>query len=352
MTRKRPEISMQKNRENGEGWGNAPEPMPEPSIASLKHQLRTPLNHIIGYSEMLQEEAEAQGEENFIVNLQQIRAAGQQLLALINHNLDSITADSGKASINRLRHQLRKPISQIISSSETLQRQADRQGQSGPIKDLQKISIAARNLLAFSNDSAALPEIEAIRLPCSLESPGKSIANLFAGNPIPSWEEPISPSSKAGQGFLLVVEDNETSRDMLCRRLERQGHQVAAAENGRQAMDLVRANSFDLILLDLMMPDVNGYQVLGQIKSDESLRYIPVIMLSALEEVDSAVKCIEMGAEDYLSKPFNPILLKARIDACLEKKRLRDQEMLYLQKMESINTDLEKRVEERVKESQ
>jgi adenylate cyclase len=340
MTWKKPGIPTPRNGENGKDWENAPEPMSDPSIASLKHRLRTPLNHIIGYSEMLQEEAEDQGEEAFIVNLQQIRAAGQQLLALINDNLDSLSADSGKASISRLRHQFRKPLSQIINSTERLQRQAESQGQLGPVHDLQKISTAARNLLAFSKDSIPWSGMEAVKLP----------SNPVLSNAAPSWEVSMFSSPKRDRSFLLVVEDNETSRDMLCRRLERQGHQVAAAENGRQAMEMVRANSFDLILLDFMMPDVNGYQVLEQLKSDDSLRYIPVIMLSALEEVDSAVKCIEMGAEDYLSKPFNPILLKARIDACLEKKRLRDQEVLYLQKIESINTELEKRVEDRVKE--
>jgi signal transduction histidine kinase len=349
MTRKRAEISPQRDGEKGKDWENTPEPMPEPSLASLKHQLRTPLNHIIGYSEMLQEEAEDQGEESFIAGLQQIRAAGQQLLALINDNLDSLTIESGKASISRLRHQLRKPISQIISSSKTLQRRAESQGQLGPVHDLQKISAAARSLLAFSDDSATLSDIEANSLPSRLETFSKSAASPFPGNVALSREEPFSSGPKLGQSLLLVVEDNETSRDMLCRRLERQRHQVAAA-NGRQAIAMVRANSFDLILLDLMMPDMNGYQVLEQLKSDDSLRYIPVIMLSALEEVDSAVRCIEMGAEDYLSKPFNPILLKARIDACLEKKRLRDQEGLYLQSIESINIELEKRVEERVKE--
>jgi signal transduction histidine kinase len=128
----------------------------------LKHQLRTPINHIIGYSEMLQEEAEDRGEESCIFNLQQIRAAGQHLLALVNDNLNSLTIESGQAAMSRLRQQLRKPVNQIISNSETLQKHAESQDEAGSVHDLQKISAAARNLLAFTDQSAALSDIEAV----------------------------------------------------------------------------------------------------------------------------------------------------------------------------------------------
>jgi adenylate cyclase len=130
-----------------------------------------------------------------------------------------------------------------------------------------------------------------------------------------------------------VVDDNEVNRDLLARRLKRQGYVVGMAADGFQALEMIRAKPFDLVLLDIMMPQINGYQVLENLKMDESLRHIPVIMISAVDDIDSIVRCIEMGAEDYLSKPFNPVLLKARIGACLEKKRLRDQEQAYLQKL-------------------
>jgi DNA-binding response OmpR family regulator len=135
----------------------------------------------------------------------------------------------------------------------------------------------------------------------------------------------------ANDGLILVVDDNEMNRDMLSRRLERQGYRSLAAEDGMQAMGLLRAhNEIDLVLLDIMMPRMNGYQVLEQVKQDETLRHIPVIIISAVDDLDSVIKCIEMGAEDYLFKPFNPILLKARINASLEKKRLRDHERRFL----------------------
>jgi adenylate cyclase len=127
-------------------------------------------------------------------------------------------------------------------------------------------------------------------------------------------------------GRLLVVDDNKVNRLLLGRGLEQQGHRVAFAENGRQALEMFHQDEFDLMLLDIQMPEMNGYQVLEKVASDLNLRDIPVIVTSAMEELDSIVRCIEMGAEDYLIKPVNPVLLRARIGACLEKKRLRDQQ--------------------------
>jgi class 3 adenylate cyclase len=147
---------------------------------------------------------------------------------------------------------------------------------------------------------------------------------------------------------VLVVDDIETNRDMLCRLLEADGHKASVAENGRIALELIKAQPFDLVLLDVMMPEMDGYQVLENMKSDETLRDIPVIVLSALDELDSVVRCIAMGAEDYLPKPFNPVLLRARIGASLEKKRLRDQEVRYLSELGEWNKTLEQRVQEQV----
>jgi signal transduction histidine kinase/CheY-like chemotaxis protein len=135
------------------------------------------------------------------------------------------------------------------------------------------------------------------------------------------------------QGSVLVVDDNRQVRMMLSHYLKRLGHDFTLAENGRQGLELVRAQAFDLVLLDIMMPEMDGYQVLEQLKADPVLRHIPVIMISAVDELESVVKCIELGAEDSLSKPFNPVLLQARIGASLEKKRLRDQEQAYVEEL-------------------
>ncbi len=134
---------------------------------------------------------------------------------------------------------------------------------------------------------------------------------------------------------LLVVDDNEDNRDLLSRRLARFGYSnVATAVNGREALLQLRAKPFDLVLLDIMMPEMNGYEVLGHLKADNKLHDLPVIMISALDEIASVIKCIELGAVDYLPKPFNPTLLRARVGASLEKKRLRDEIRSSLQRLE------------------
>ncbi len=120
--------------------------------------------------------------------------------------------------------------------------------------------------------------------------------------------------------LVLVVDDNEMNRDMLARRLQRQNCEVVMAENGAVALDAVKNRNFDLVLLDIMMPGISGYEVLEKLKADEATRHIPVIMISAVDDLDSVVKCIEMGAEDYLFKPFNPVLLKARVGASLSRR--------------------------------
>jgi adenylate cyclase len=133
------------------------------------------------------------------------------------------------------------------------------------------------------------------------------------------------------RGHILVVDDNRMNRLKLSLGLEQQGHTVGLAEDGQQALEMLEAGSYDVVLLDIIMPGMDGYQVLERIKGDPRLRDIPVIVISALDEIDSAVRCIEIGAEDYLPKPFNPVLLRARLSSSLQKKKLRDLEKAYLQ---------------------
>jgi len=127
-------------------------------------------------------------------------------------------------------------------------------------------------------------------------------------------------------GYLLVIDDNKVNRILLSRSLEQQGHEVETAENGKEGLEKLRAQPFDLVLLDIEMPEMDGYQVLEACLNDTDLRNVPIIMTSSMDELDSVVKCIELGAEDYLNKPVNPVLLRARINASLEKKRLRDEQ--------------------------
>lgn len=137
------------------------------------------------------------------------------------------------------------------------------------------------------------------------------------------------------QGSVLVVDDSDLIRDLLSRQLSRQGHQVITASDGQQALELMHTRSFDLVLLDIMMPEMDGYEVLEYIKADPTLAHLPVIVISAVGKLDSVVRCIELGAEEYLPKPFNQIILRARVSASLEKKRLRDKEQAYLTQLQA-----------------
>jgi class 3 adenylate cyclase len=152
------------------------------------------------------------------------------------------------------------------------------------------------------------------------------------------------------QASVLVVDDDAINRSILARALELDGHRVATAENGRQALELLHAEPFDVVLLDVLMPELDGYDTLARIVGDEKLRHIPVIMVSALEEVESVAQCLEMGAQDYLRKPFNPVLLRARINGCLMRKRLDDTVRAQAAELAEWNRTLNARVDEQVEE--
>ena len=147
---------------------------------------------------------------------------------------------------------------------------------------------------------------------------------------------PHGPPSAPGR--ILVVDDNEMNRDMLSRRLRKRGYDVATADNGREALDAVEQGDFDLVLLDIMMPEMNGYEALERLKADEASRHIPVVMISAVDEMESVVRCIQLGAADYLPKPFNATLLQARVTSSLAVKRLHDEQRAYT---ESLARELE-----------
>ena len=151
-----------------------------------------------------------------------------------------------------------------------------------------------------------------------------------------------------GSAWILVVDDDPVSRTMLTRLLEQERYRVDTAADGRQALEKLEAEPFDVVLLDVVMPEMDGYDVLARIKEDEVLRHIPVLMITALDDVRSAVRCIELGADDYLAKPFDPVVLQARIRASLTKKRMHDLEAEHLAELARLNRRLEARIEEQM----
>lgn len=149
---------------------------------------------------------------------------------------------------------------------------------------------------------------------------------------------------------ILVVDDVEANRDLLARRLRQLGHRVEEVDGGEAALARLRATPFDLVLLDLMMPGMDGSELLRVMKGDQALAHIPVIVVSASDEIDNVVRCIELGAEDYLAKPINPVLLRARVSASLERKALHDREIELRRQLEAHNATLAEQVRAKVRE--
>jgi signal transduction histidine kinase len=216
-----------------------------------------------------------------------------------------------------VRQELRMLLNRIISYSAMSTVEAETANSTELVSNLEKINKTAR-------DAAGLVDN-------FLASRGRDASNtapVELAKSASAERAEDKPNEKL-TGEILVVDDNALNRDMLSRRLRSAGHTVTLAEDGVQALELVHSLPFDLILLDVMMPGADGYQVLGELKRTDAFRNIPVVMISALTEIESIVKCIEMGADDYLPKPINPTLLNARVGSALEKKRLREEEQAY-----------------------
>ena len=291
---------------------------------------------MMGYAEILMDDAARTNRSQLTDDLQRILDASRTLHHLILGLLDPATVRKAAGSADlaeyrrTLRHDLRTPINAIKGYGEMLREDAQDGGAEALVADLDKLLGEAALLLdridglvTFSGGNAA-PSTGTAPAAVEIGSPAKMVENLLkAVRPITAKEADlvaVQPSR------ILVVDDNASNRDLLTRRLQRQGHTVLQAENGTIALAMVEKQAPDLVLLDLMMPEISGYDVLACLKSDLRFRNIPVIMISALSELDSIVRCIEAGADDYLAKPFEPTLLRARVGSSLERKHLRDRE--------------------------
>ena len=279
--------------------------------AFLRQEFGASVAAIIGFVDILIEDARRRDLAEFVPDLERMREAGVQLSTLIAQTVAS--SQGGEGETARLHHELRTPLNAIKGYGELLVEEAHDAGQDALLIDLGKVLDLADRLLGEIDrivEAAAAPPIAMV---------GDMLQTI---RPLGDGDV---PDPRAGSSRILVVDDNASNRDLLSRRLVREGYCVTAAENGAAALALTAAANFDLVLLDLMMPGMSGFEVLCRLKAEAGTRHIPVIMISALDELDSTVRCIEAGAEDYLPKPFNPILLRARIGACLEKKRLLDE---------------------------
>jgi class 3 adenylate cyclase len=289
----------------------------ESYLTFRRHELLAPINAIIEGTNILLDVEKVTACARYREHLQTIKIHAEEMVAVIQELMGPRRPAAQSFSPSD-RHAIRNLLTVIMTHGEDLCRNAKQFYLDAWAPDFEQVFRMAMRSISICDEIAAHLEGDG---PVKTED---RFYRLFsdAFEHIPkSYDSPIDEP-----GHILVVDDNPVIREDLEGRLGRRGHKVTAAESGDIALAILQARGeqFDLILLDVIMPGTNGFQVLGRIKADQRLRHIPVIMVSGLGEFGGIIRCIEIGAEDYLTKPFDPVFLRARVDACLEKKRLRD----------------------------
>ena len=300
--------------------------------AHVAQQLAGPARAISGFQELLIEQVQNLGLLHMTPDLERVGAAAGQLNDLIDSLINGKADYPNRTGVEieaKLRHDLRTPLNAIIGYSEMILEEAEELHEHALEEDVRVMLAAAADLLAHVDAIAGLSQARDIEQRTTdraeIDAAGLERALIKTGH-----------DTRSGRGGrILVVDDISSNRDLLSRRLQRDGHQVVTAESGLSALARLAEHDFDLVLLDILMPDMNGIEVLSRLKAERRWRQIPVIMISGLNEVDAVVRCIEAGADDYLPKPFNPVLLRARINSSLEKKRWLDREHQYLRRIEA-----------------
>jgi adenylate cyclase len=303
--------------------------------AYLRQEVQAPVTAVTDFLDILIEDARRLQLDQMLPDLDRIHSASVHLNAFVTTLIDDSffgqqKNESLEAFHRRLRHDLRTPLNAIKGYSELLIEDTQADNEHPLRSDLVKLKESADQLIKQIDAMVALNWHE--------ETTDQSRAyqlDIVAG--VLRAVQPLQTGivqERIRSSHVLVVDDNASNRDVLARRLTREGHKVVTAANGTLALDLASKHDFDLILLDLIMPEMSGFEVLRRLKAAEHTSHIPVIIISALDEIDSVVRCIEVGAEDYLAKPFNPIMLRARINASLEKKWLRDREKKFMAELE------------------
>jgi adenylate cyclase len=307
--------------------------------AFLRQEVQAPATAVTEFLDMIIEDARRLQFEPMLPDLDRMRGASVQLNTFVKSIIRDSAADrrddeTSEAFHRRLRHDMRTPLNAIKGYSELLIEDMDADGEHPLRADLLKLKDSADQLLGQIDAMVALA-----RQPG--EAPSDGDGRLKEIDVVADVLRTVAPLPAAGASreavqasTILVVDDNAANRDVLERRLSREGHTVVTAASGAAALQYLTERDFDLVLLDLIMPEMSGFEVLRRLKANEQTRDIPVIVISALDEIDSVVRCIEAGAEDYLSKPFNPTLLQARVGASLEKKWLRDREKKFIAELE------------------
>jgi len=291
-------------------------------VRNLRHQLRTPVNHIVGFSEMLEEEAVSQGWVAMAPDLKRIQQAGRGLASFIGETVDLAKVETASLDAEQISQDLRTPLESIVGYSQLLQEEARDNGWAGAVSDLQKVESAAKHLTSLIAVVLDLAKVYESPLPQRVvagERPAPAPLGQLA-------EDTVSIS-------VLLADDDELDAEALTRRLKQLGHSVLVVPDGRALLEILDDRQFDVFMLDVLMPNMDGLETLRAIKANPAHRDTPVLMISAVEEIPIVARCIELGADDYLSKPVDTILLRAKLNAAFERTRWRDRELGYLSQM-------------------
>ena len=292
------------------------------SLGKLRHDLRTPINQVIGYCELLLEDPS--NTDIYARDLERIKSAGWQLLTALNTYLGDQALAARSFDAFKVQQDLRTPVDHIIGYSELLMEQAESQDCPEILLDLRRIHEAAGNWL--QRMEAALLALADSREPQGVAAIEGINGGLGRREPTRSTNEDPAKAAPGRGEHILIAEDDPLNLDILRRRVERFGYRVTTTGDGGAAWSELQKGAYDLVLLDMMMPLMDGFELLLHLRKDPRLSLIPVLMISGGDQENSIARCIEAGADDYLMKPVNPIFLRARIGACLERKRLRDLE--------------------------
>ncbi|MGA2545795.1 MAG: fused response regulator/phosphatase [Rectinemataceae bacterium] len=284
----------------------------------------TQLHHLVGYAEMLKQDALEAGRED-VASL--FTTIGESALGLEGPLLARFDGTMGESGAERLDHEIYGILYAIIALIQEVKVKAASGGDKGLALDADKLLDAGNailELMAADEGSNA----------------GKESAEDGEKEPRPDLSAvELAPAPRPGR--ILVVDDNLFNRELLSRHLERQGHEVRAAGDGLAALELLRSEAFDVAIIDVMMPGMNGYQLLERMRAEKNLRGVHAIVISALEDTQIIARCIQLGAEDYLPREFEPVILKARIESCLEKKRMKEEQELVVKALVEAQEKLE-----------
>ena len=309
----------------------------EAYLGKARHNLKNPINAILGYSEMLIEDCEDEGIHKPLADLNKLFNAGREVLSVIENNFDERALEKPQSSIITLAKEteilIREPLNTIIGYSELLLEDNESIDIENFKSDIKRISDSGRLLETELDNIIRFNTKEDLDI---LKGNRSNKAQSMVQDVMDSIQ-PIDQKNDKPQliGKLLVVDDNKNNTELLKKRLLKQGHNVITANNGREAVaSLIAHLDTDVILLDIVMPEMNGYEVLKFIKNDKRFYELPVIMISSMDDTDSIYRCIEAGADDYITKPFEKSILDARIESCMEKKKLRDKERLLMQELQ------------------